>query len=54
MGCGINSNKFATPDPSITHIKNPLKSALGKKVTIRLLFLPVLVHQIKIYFLCDM
>ena len=41
--CGINSNKFAiwskdTPDPFITHIKNPLKSSLGKKVIISLLF----------------
>ena len=38
MWCGINSNKFATwpkdtPDPFITHIKNLLKSGLGKKLS---------------------
>ena len=38
MWCGINFNKFATqpkdtPDPSITNIKNPLKSGLGKKLS---------------------
>ena len=27
-----------TPDPFITHMKNPLKSGLGKKVIISLLF----------------
>ena len=38
MRCGTNSNKFATwpkdnPDPFITHIKNPLNSGLGKKLS---------------------
>ena len=44
MWCGINSNKFATwpketPDPFITHIENPLKPGLGKKVILSLLYL---------------
>ena len=43
MWRGINFNKFVTwpkdtPDLFITHIKNPLKSGLGKKVIISLLF----------------
>ena len=43
MWRGINFNKFVTwpkdtPDLFITHIKNPLKSGLGKKVIMSLLF----------------